>query len=416
MGVGAPRRARTGVRRGRALRIAGKYVDGTANAYYRAILPLRELERRGHRVLWPALDDDDARLSGRPSFDVLLIHHYWREQDLELVQRLSRLGVAVVWDKDDDMSEMPRHVPAFRNTGGRRGVKRAFARSVEIAGTASLMTTPSDHLADRYRELGVDRIEVIENHVAPEHVARQRSRHQGVVIGITAAGEHADDFKALRIDRVLTRLLRAHEGVRVATIGCGLDLPPNRHAHHGYVPIEELVAAERMFDIGLAPLADTPFNRARSNVKLKEYAAAGAMWLASPTTSGTRRSSATCSTSRRASAWRSARERGRFTRRPTARRTAGSWRSHGRSPACAPARRPPPRRCSPTRATSRYAAASLGVVQGARRRRSSSSPTSSSGMRTCSSVSRSRSVTVRSSSVWWSTVTPHGVPISSWRR
>ena len=30
------------------------------------------------------------------------------------------------------------------------------------------------------------------------------------MIGITAAGEHADDFEALRIDRVLQRLLRAH--------------------------------------------------------------------------------------------------------------------------------------------------------------------------------------------------------------
>ena len=34
----------------------------------------------------------------------------------------------------------------------------------------------------------------------------------------------------------------------------------------------------------------------------------------------------------------------------------------------------------------------------------------------CSSESRSRSVTVSSSSVWWSIVTAYGVPISSWRR
>lgn len=46
-------------------------------------------------------------------------------------------------------------------------------------------------------------------------------------------------------------------------------------------PIEQ-PCRERRFDIGIAPLADTPFNRARSNVKLKEYAALGIPWLASP--------------------------------------------------------------------------------------------------------------------------------------
>ena len=40
----------------------------------------------------------------------------------------------------------------------------------------------------------------------------------------------------------------------------------------------------------------------------------------------------------------------------------------------------------------------------------------STGTRSCASVSRSRSVTVPSSNVWWSTVTANGVPISSWRR
>ena len=39
-----------------------------------------------------------------------------------------------------------------------------------------------------------------------------------------------------------------------------------------------------------------------------------------------------------------------------------------------------------------------------------------SATRSCASESRSRTVTVRSSSVWWSIVTHYGVPISSWRR
>ena len=39
-----------------------------------------------------------------------------------------------------------------------------------------------------------------------------------------------------------------------------------------------------------------------------------------------------------------------------------------------------------------------------------------SATRSCASESRSRTVTVRSSSDWWSIVTQNGVPISSWRR
>jgi len=36
------------------------------------------------------------------------------------------------------------------------------------------------------------------------------------------------------------------------------------------------------FDIGIAPLADIAWNHARSDIKLKEYAASGVPWLASP--------------------------------------------------------------------------------------------------------------------------------------
>ena len=56
------------------------------------------------------------------------------------------------------------------------------------------------------------------------------------------------------------------------------------------------------------------------------------------------------------------------------------------------------------------------LLSGSASRPASSSASPATGTRTCSSVSRSRSVTVSSSIVWWSTVIPQGVPISSWRR
>jgi hypothetical protein len=267
---------------GRTLRIAASFTPGSAHARYRVVLPLRELERRGHTVLQPGADagaDDAFKTAGA---DVLFIHHFFEEQILELVERLRGQRIAVVWDKDDDLSHTPKRAPAYKSYGGRRGIKRGFARSIRIASAASLMTTPSEHLADRFRALGVQHVEVLGNYVAPEDVGRERPPHEGIVIGITAGGEHGDDLDRLRIDRVLRRLLEAHADVRVVGIGCDHDLPAERYVHHPQVPVDRLLAVEREIDIGLAPLADSAFNRARSDIKLKEYAAAGAMWLASP--------------------------------------------------------------------------------------------------------------------------------------
>ena len=54
-----------------------------------------------------------------------------------------------------------------------------------------------------------------------------------------------------------------------------------RYAHAPVVPFDQLPRVMADFDIGIAPLLDTPFNRARSDIKVKEYAASQVPWLAS---------------------------------------------------------------------------------------------------------------------------------------
>jgi glycosyltransferase involved in cell wall biosynthesis len=270
------------------MRIATVYWDGTTNAHYRVHVPLRALEQRGHEILWPAVHPLERTLSGKPRFDVYLVQQMFDPEEIELVGRLREQGVAVVWDTDDDISAIPRYSPAFANysgkkwIGGRRGLRQTFERTVAIARASSLMTTPSPHLADLYRDHGVEHVEVIENYVAPEDTGRPRPRHVGVVIGCTAAYEHRDDLKQLGIAGALERILQKHPGVRVVMIGWDLGLRDSRYRNVASVPYSQLIATEREFDIGIAPLTPSRFGLARSNVKVKEYAAAGAMWLASP--------------------------------------------------------------------------------------------------------------------------------------
>jgi len=269
------------------MRIAVIYDGSIVNAYYRAVLPMRELERRGHRVLWPVNPSFASTLDQVPDCDVVHIHRMPAEKDLEAIRRLRDAGVPVVWDNDDDMMALQKRRlyrkldPSHRHPK-RRERQRNWERTVEIARAASVMTTPSAQLAQRYRDAGVEDVRVVENHVADADVRRPRTRHQGLVIGCVAAFEHATDLVDLKIPQVLHRLLETHPGVRVIAVGHDLGIEHPRYERHRVVPVEELVRFETQLDVGIAPPVETEFNRSRSNIKLKEYAAAGAMWLASP--------------------------------------------------------------------------------------------------------------------------------------
>jgi glycosyltransferase involved in cell wall biosynthesis len=147
---------------------------------------------------------------------------------------------------------------------------------------ADVVSTPSELLAEQYRALGAPDVRVLENYLPPEFESVRPGRHDGVVIAYLAGLEHQVDYQQLRLRDTFLRLLDAHPDLRVMSIGIGLGLPPDRYDHRPLVPFLELARELSRADIGIAPLVDIPWNRARSNVKLKEYASAQLPWLASP--------------------------------------------------------------------------------------------------------------------------------------
>jgi glycosyltransferase involved in cell wall biosynthesis len=106
--------------------------------------------------------------------------------------------------------------------------------------------------------------------------------HQGVHIGWLAMPNHRDSFEALGIRETLEHLLARHAHLTITGVGLDLGLRSRRYEHVTGVPYNLLAESLVHFDFALAPLADTAVNQARSDVKLKEYAAAGVPWLASP--------------------------------------------------------------------------------------------------------------------------------------
>lgn len=256
------------------------YEPGAPNAHYRATIPMRALERRGHEIVWPT-KVDEVPMQEFLSCD--LVHCYRRMDRLADLRKLSARGVAISFDNDDNFAAAEVGGAGRRGLDGYRYNNAVFRGVLEAAKLADLTTTPNELLAERYRAAGAENVAVIENHLEREAFGfGARSRHDGVVVGWVAGSEHKLDLERIPIAPAVKRLLRAHPELRLLTVGVRLPLQEERYEHIPEVDFRDLLKVTGRMDIGLAPLADTAFNRSRSNVKLKEYGAGGAMWLASP--------------------------------------------------------------------------------------------------------------------------------------
>jgi glycosyltransferase involved in cell wall biosynthesis len=266
------------------MRIGVLYDALSVNPLYRAVIPMRALEARGHDVRWNVKSDTAFDLPQLLSCDVVHIHRYWDADAQRMARRLRENGVAIWWDNDDDISAVPRESSQYKKVGGARGAQ-IVAGMTRMMAMADLVTTPSEVLAERYRALGVGPVEVLEN-LVPDHfpaAARlPRTAPSGtVVIGWTAGQEHRLDLDRLGLRATLQALLDRRSDVEVVSAGLDLGLS-GRYRHVPRVHLHDLATHNAQDDIAIAPLADIAMNQARSNIKVKEYAVAGVPWLASP--------------------------------------------------------------------------------------------------------------------------------------
>ncbi len=249
------------------------------NSNYRVTIPMRALAERGHEVVRSADITADTPL--RQLLECDLVHCYRRHDRVADLRQLSRRGVAVSFDNDDDIGSSDT-LSGKASARGRRVNQRLSADYAAAAQLADLVTTPSRRLAEKYRAAGAENVVVIANHLDRDTVGfGRRTAHDGIVVGWMAGLEHAADLPQLGLVGDLSRLLEVHADVRVLTIGVKLPLSSDRYEHISEVEFARLFEFTSRIDIGIAPLADTTFNQARSDVKLKEYGAGGAVWLAS---------------------------------------------------------------------------------------------------------------------------------------
>jgi len=263
------------------MRIVSLVPEGIVNAIYRSVIPLQALAHRGHAVHIEERNEPRNAEAYR-AFDVVHFVRFCHPSMERLARALHDAHVPIVWDNDDDLLTPTKGNPNFKQRQGLQG--RDIARAMTSMMTlANAVTTPSALLAQRYREVSGCDARVLENYLPPMFSALQQGGAAGTVrVGWIAGGEHQRDVDQLHLRERFEALLERHENLFFASVGVNLGLRRDRYEHTPIVAYGDLPQAIATFDVAIAPLGDTPFNRARSNIKLKEYAAAGVPWLASP--------------------------------------------------------------------------------------------------------------------------------------
>lgn len=264
--------------------IGGWLADQEGVGYYRLRVPLDALERRGHSVVYRGTMRWQA--GRRPANHVLV------------GQRISNPGPSERWaaaagdvrrvfETDDDLLNIdPASVKAraYYADPGRR------ARLLTNIRSADAVTVSTDYLAGVVRtDYGVTApVHVLPNclesgvfDLAPVDQARP------VTVGWFGSATHAGDFEEVR--RPLARWFAAHPDVRMVLgpaefgahlarrLGVDAELRPWQPIWRD--PVAYMAGID--VSIGLAPLANTQFNRAKSDLKALEYAARGIPVVAS---------------------------------------------------------------------------------------------------------------------------------------
>lgn len=210
--------------------------------------------------------------------DVVVLQRVTHAYMAQAVGVMRAKGITVVVDVDDDLSSIYPSNPAWAVHRPGAGL-HSWHNLALACRNASLVTVSTPALLDVYARHG--RGHVLPNYLPDMYYGLPRTDSD--VVGWPASF-HSHPNDAEPVGGAVARLVEegAQFVMRGDATGAGRAFGLAADPPGGAVPIEEWPRAVAALGIGIAPLADTKFNRSKSHLKPLEMSACGVPWVASP--------------------------------------------------------------------------------------------------------------------------------------
>lgn len=270
--------------------------DQTGCGYYRLIWPAEELIKRGHDVVIVPPHQRDHMMKGTirngrmvsvdvpMDADVVVLQRVTHRFLAQAIKLIRQRGIAVVVDMDDDLTCIHPANPAFNALHPVNGnVDHSWQNTLAACDNATLVTVSTPALAQRY---GTKTPAHVLFNMVPERYLDVPHENRTVTGWAGAVFSHPADLQELGPsvagflrDGGAFKIVGPIEGVHRA-LGLAQNAPV---ASTGVIAdIQAWPLGVASLGVGLAPLADTRFNKAKSWLKMAEYAAVGVPCIGSP--------------------------------------------------------------------------------------------------------------------------------------
>lgn len=252
-------------------------VDGTFK--YRIEMQRDALLQRGHEVqcsqalgVW-APTEADIVVGQRIAAAGPLMR--WQQMQDSQHER----GLRLVYELDDDLLAINTLSNPLGTALRAQEPRRVM---VECLRSADLVTASTEPLAKALRKLNT-RVAVLPNSLRESIFdlplpGRRGTDSANIIMGWQGSSTHADDWKIIQpvIRDILTRTDGPNVWLRFLGTPYGTGLPRHKLSFQQWTTdLTEHYRRTARFDIGLAPLARSPFNDAKSGIKFMEGAALG---------------------------------------------------------------------------------------------------------------------------------------------